>query len=153
MRTAAILSCLCVVASACAAAPPTSAESAARACIDRLIDASNRRDLEAAADSYCEDAVLHPPQGEAVRGRAAIRARYATMYSDWRPSLSVEHTATSVEGDRAIDRGFTRGELEPLTTGEARIVADAYEAVLRRDDGVWRVLELSWRPRASVRGP
>jgi len=130
---------------------PESVESDVRARIDHLIEASNRRDLDAAVDSYCQDAVLHPPGGEEVRGRDAIRARYASLYDNWQPSLSVEHSSTSLARDSATDHGFIHGRLEPVTPGEDRILEDAYEAVLHCDDGVWRVHELFWRPRATVR--
>lgn len=149
MKTPTCVALLCAAVLACAGPTRSESESDVRKRIDLLIDASNRRDLEAAVGSYCPDAVMHPPTGNEVRGRDAIRARYTTLYDNWLPTLTVEHSATSVDGDLATDRGATHGRLSPLTPGQDLVVEDVYEARLRRDNGVWRVLELTWRPKAA----
>jgi uncharacterized protein (TIGR02246 family) len=120
----------------------------ARACVDRLVEADNARDLDAAMQCYTRDALLVPPQGAEIRGRDAVRGHYATIFAAVRPELRVEHLETTRAGGDLVDRGRTLGSVVPLDGAPRKAVDDEYEATLRREDGDWRVAILRWRPRS-----
>lgn len=141
-----------LLAVACVTAQPKE-EERVRASIDFLIAADNRSDLAAVLDGYCRDAELVPPQGEPIRGHAAIQEHYTEIFSTWRPALEAAHAETRIANGLGYDRGRTLGVLVPLAGGESRIVDDVYEAVLREEEGTWRVLRLAWRPRSAPSPP
>jgi len=119
----------------------------AQACLDRLIEADNRGDLDAVMGCYGRDARLVPPAGAEIVGREAVRQHYARLFSDARPSLRIEHGIARLEGDDIVDRGRAIGTITPADGGPDERVDDEYEAILRREDGGWRVMHLRWRPR------
>jgi len=50
--------------------------------VDRIVDAFNRRDLEAFAAGYADDVVLEDARGAVlVQGADELRARYAAMFA------------------------------------------------------------------------
>jgi uncharacterized protein (TIGR02246 family) len=152
MRFAPTLAVSSLLLVACRAVGPTPAERDVRQAIDSLIAADNRRDLEFVVQSYCEDVELVPPSGAIVRGRNAVRARYAALFADWRPELRVEHHQTQVDGATARDRGRTLGTLHATAGNAIKPVDDEYEAELRLEGDRWRVARLSWRPAQPVPG-
>jgi uncharacterized protein (TIGR02246 family) len=146
MRLAPTLALVALLLAACHAPRPASVELDVRRALDALVAADNRRDLEFVVQSYCEDVELVPSNGNVVRGREAVRARYAELFAAWRPELRVEHHETQVQGMRAHDRGRTIGALHATSGDAVKPVEDEYEADLRLEDGRWRVERLSWRP-------
>ena len=152
MRFAPTLAVSSLLLVACHAVGPAPDERGVRQAIDSLIAADNRRDLEFVVQSYCEDVELVPPSGDPVRGRKAVRARYAALFADWRPELRVEHQETKVDGGTARDRGRTLGTLHATAGNATKPVDDEYEAELRLEGTRWRVARLSWKPAQPVPG-
>lgn len=150
-----LVSILAVAALApgCALHPVRNEGADVRASIDKLIAADNRGDLEMVLECYCDDAALFPPGREPVCGRKAIRASYTALFATWSPELEVTHVSTTVADGCGVDRGRTRGVLISNTGADTKRVDDEYEATLRREDGVWRVAKLAWRPTGSASGP
>jgi len=141
----------CLLAAAlvsCASTPEESAAAEARTVIDKLIAADNLLDLEGAMGCYADDAVLLPPQGDPVRGKAAIRERYTSQFEAWRPVLRAVHQGTEVTEQELVDRGRTLGKLVSTSGGPDKVVDDEYVAKLRREHGLWRIGELAWKPRS-----
>jgi steroid delta-isomerase-like uncharacterized protein len=65
----------------------------------QAVDAFNAHDVEAVADLYAAEAVLHDPQQpEPVHGRDAIREGYAEMFRSF-PDMRVNILNRHVEGD------------------------------------------------------
>lgn len=141
------------LAPSCALHPVRNECADVRAAIDKLIAADNRGDLEVVVACYTDDATLFPPGREPIHGRKAIRASYTTLFAAWSPELEVTHTSTTIVDGVGIDHGRTRGVLISNTGGETKRVDDEYEATLRREDGVWHVAKLAWRPNGSASGP
>jgi len=139
---------LAALLASCASPRPLDAAADARAVIDELIAADNLLDLDGAMECYTADAVLLPPQGDAVRGKTAIRERYTSQFEAWRPELRAVHEKTVVAEGEAVDRGRTLGKLVSTSGGPDKRVDDAYEAKLRLERGVWRIGELRWKPSA-----
>jgi steroid delta-isomerase-like uncharacterized protein len=82
---------------------------------DRTYAAWNAHDPDAVAAVFAEDAVLREAgRPDAVRGRAAIRARAAALLAAF-PDFRLERVVLVVDGDRHADRwimtGTHQGEL------------------------------------------
>jgi steroid delta-isomerase-like uncharacterized protein len=82
---------------------------------DRTYAAWNAHDADGVASVFAEDAVLiEAGQPQAVRGRAAIRARAAALLAAF-PDFRLERVVLIVDGERHADRwvmtGTHRGEL------------------------------------------
>ncbi|MBX9599708.1 MAG: SgcJ/EcaC family oxidoreductase [Bryobacteraceae bacterium] len=116
-----------------------------RAAVESLIAAGNRRDYQAAANAYSEDAVLIPPNAPEIRGRAAILAHYRRVFERDQPRLWVEPEETLVAGDFAVETGRTKGFLWHLgSSADSRKIDDRYVMILRKTDGAWRISRRIW---------
>lgn len=85
--------------------------------LDPIVDAFNRRDLEAFVAGYAADVVIEGARGEPiVRGAAELRARYGAMFAEHQ-QLSLEVVSRTEVGDFVVDveriAGRGRG-VEPL---------------------------------------
>jgi uncharacterized protein (TIGR02246 family) len=110
-----------------------------------IIDADNARNLDRVLDSYSPDAVLLPPDGREVRGRADIRARYEALFRANQPHLRTEIREIIVSGNWAMVRGRNLGSIAPLRGGAARSVSDTYVEILQKGaDRQWRIARLMW---------
>jgi len=122
---------------------------AGRERVERLIEAYNRLDLDAAVACFALDGSVGPPRGVEVRGREAVRAYYARLFANWRPVLRVEHLETVSDHGEVVDRGRVIGGMEPVATAAPKPVYDEFEARLVLEEGDWRVALFRWRPRGS----
>jgi uncharacterized protein (TIGR02246 family) len=104
-------------------------------------EAYNAQDLDALAELYTEDAVLMPPNGERMRGHAAMRA-LTTSYLE-AGAVRIETPppdAYGLLGDTAWAEGtyrFFREDGSPLDVGK-------YLAVYRYEDGAWKMQHHMW---------
>lgn len=81
-----------------------------RLLLRRHQDALNHHDVSTLASLYAEDAVLHSPMFDTVRGRVAIREsfeRLFTIFPDYRVEMS--DALFICEGDRAAEFSTARG--------------------------------------------
>jgi hypothetical protein len=91
-----------------------SAEDDVRAVADEIIAADNARDLNAVLRLYEVDAVLLPPNEQAVVGRDAIRPRYEALFRSMAPAIISKIDEVHVAGEWAFIRGSNAGEMRPL---------------------------------------
>jgi len=150
IRAAALLSLAWLTAGQPSPAQPSCArdpEAAARTA-KSLIEADNRRDLDAVLDHYTDLAVLLPPSGEVVEGAEAIAARYRRLFADnlVEFDLAVDESVAEC-GAWAFVRGTTSGTLTPVSGGPPRRVSATFLMILRCDGQRWRVHRLSWADR------
>ena len=103
------------------------------------------RDLEASAASLTSDAVMFPPDGPPVVGRAAIREYMRGAFAT--PGFSVQWTTDTVVVARSGDLAYSFGRSRytfPARSGSPGALDTAYAKavnVWRRDaDGRWRAL-------------
>jgi len=116
-----------------------------------IIDADNAADLAAVLDCYTDDVLWIPPEDLPIRGRTAIEPRYRELFAAYQPRMAITIDDLQIEGDWAIARGGTEGELAPHAGGPAVIVHDNYLMLLRREGGGrWRISLLMWNKRASA---
>jgi uncharacterized protein (TIGR02246 family) len=116
-----------------------------RSALAELMEADNAGDLDAIAASYTEDAVLLPPSGEVVRGREAIRARYAAGFERFALEVDIVLAKLEIEGVQAFCWGKTHGRLIWNDGTEPTPFVDNYFMTLAlKPDGRWRVAHLAW---------
>lgn len=99
------------------------------------VDAVLAGDWDALGATYTEDAVLMPPNSEAVQGRAAIQAFFAS----WPPITSIELDGTEVdgEGDLAYVRGAYTLTLAPEGADPITDSGKYIEIRRKQADGSW----------------
>ena len=112
--------------------------------LESLMAADNARNVDAAVDSYTEDVVWIPPSGEPVKGRTAIRDRYRTLFAGSQPKLRFIIEEVKSDGRLAYARGETDGTL--TSSGGTVAVHDKFLALLRFENGAWRISHLMWGP-------
>jgi uncharacterized protein (TIGR02246 family) len=109
---------------------------ALRAVHDRFSEALLRRDPDAIAALYAEDAVLLPPQEPAVHGRAAIRAWTAAVPRVTRVALEVDDL--DGRADVAYMRGSFAMTLEPDGAAAVSVAGKYVEILKKQPDGAWQ---------------
>ena len=131
---------LCVVTTACQ--PPAQEAgwlseedlAAIRAADEAWIQAFRANDDAALAALYSEDAVIMPPNGPAVEGRAAIQAYYEGVNA-------TEFTESIIEIDGCHGVAYIRGTSSTVSIGEDGeqvTESDKWLGILRRQaDGSW----------------
>lgn len=118
-----------------------------RAAVERIVAADNARDLAGVLAAYTDDIVWLPPNGDMLRGRAALRARYEPLFAGFQPHMAVEVVDARSSGVMGFAWGYVKGSLTPVEGGDAVPVDDKFLAVVRHEDGEWRVARLMWGPR------
>lgn len=102
--------------------------------------ALSSRDLDAVMSYYAEDAVFLAPHIPIVRGKAAIRARFAARLILPGYSASFEPTAISVarSGEMAYEIGAYRLVIDDAD-GRTKTTIGKHLVTWERRDGAWRV--------------
>jgi uncharacterized protein (TIGR02246 family) len=103
-----------------------------------------RRDVDAITAAYSDSAVFIAADGSALRGRAAILARYAGVLRTLPRVLAAavqQSGITAVQPDRIYEWGRASLTLAPTTPhGPASSSGGAYLTVWQRErDGHWRI--------------
>lgn len=122
-------------------APP---EAEVRARSHAVLEAEQRRDIEAVLPFYAADAVVHMENAPAIRGHAAIRQLYGQLFA--LPLASFDGTITSVAVARSADIAYETGVNTMVFDQGARrsTVMGKYLIVWRREgDGAWRIAALA----------
>lgn len=145
MRRALLISLICVLAGAVAAAggmggSADANEQAIRAADAALLQAAGAKDVERLASFYAEDAVMLWPGSPARPGRQGVRAAWSETFQN--PSISItwrtEQVAVSRSGDLAYSRGVYEGTYEEA--GRAMRQQGKFLLVWKKQsDGAWRV--------------
>ena len=77
--------------------------------VDRIVDAFNRRDVEAFSGGYSDAVVIEGARGEVlVRGNAELRERYAAMFASC-PRLRCEIRSRIEVGEYVVDEEVVTG--------------------------------------------
>lgn len=116
---------------------------------DEFAASLNARDVSRATSLYAEDAVLLPPNGELIRGLAAIEACWKDLLAQGLSEIRSRSLASGFSGDL----GFETGEFElTIRVPGGPIVQDRgkYLNVLRRGaDGRWRTTFDMWNSSSA----
>jgi uncharacterized protein (TIGR02246 family) len=119
-----------------AEAPVAAAQRAAEDLLAHGAAAWNRGDLDGFVSDYAEDATFVTSRG-LVRGRAAIRERYAPRFAPGtaRDSLSFRDIRARVEGDAVQAVAWW-----VLSRGDSVTATGPTSLLLRRAGGRWRIV-------------
>ena len=110
-----------------------------------LMKADNAGDLAAVIALYAADAVLLPPNEATVRGKDAIRARYARMFATTRMTVRFEIDDDGVDGSTGFIRGRTIGTRAPTDGARVEDLTGKFVMLLARDSGgAWTIRSLIW---------
>jgi len=141
-----VLAALVLLSPADAPGQETRSDSAAvRAVAEEIIRADNAADLTRVMALYSDTAMLFPPDGAAVRGRGAIRPRYANLFRDFAPELESEIYEVRATPSFGYVVGRTQGRFRGRTGETERAVSDDYLLVAAKEsDGRWRIIRLIW---------
>jgi ketosteroid isomerase-like protein len=116
---------------------------------DEFAASLNAKDVLRATSLYVEDAVLLPPNGELIRGLAAIEACWKQLLAQGLSEIRSRSLASGSDGDL----GFETGEFElTIRVPGGPIVQDRgkYLNVLRRGtDGRWRITYDMWNSSSA----
>jgi uncharacterized protein (TIGR02246 family) len=98
--------------------------------------AFNAKDIAKVASMYTDDAVVMPPNHEAVRGRANIEAFFKEMDT---AKLTLTPFESAISGSTAYEAGTYQMSITPKT-GEPGTDKGKYVVILKRgSDGQWRL--------------
>lgn len=141
--------CALLVALRPAPAQETAGDSAALEGVARaIIRADNAADLGRVMELYSDTALLFPPGAPPVRGRTAIRPRYASLFREFVPELESAIYEVRAGPGFGYVVGRTLGRFRGRDGAEERRVDDDYVLVAAREsDGRWRIVRLIWNPR------
>lgn len=111
---------------------------------DEFAASLNAKDVARATALYTEDAVLLPPNGEPMRGLAAIEACWKQLLEQGLSEVKSHSVASSCSGDL----GFETGEFElTIRVPGGPVIKDRgkYLNVLKKgSDGRWRTTYDMW---------
>jgi uncharacterized protein (TIGR02246 family) len=102
-----------------------------------------RGDYSAVARMYAEDAIAFPPDGDMVRGRAAIEALWKEAGSTGIKSLEFEIVDVVSSGNVAAETGIATMHIQPA--GQAAATAKVkYVVVYKKVGGAWLLYRDIW---------
>jgi uncharacterized protein (TIGR02246 family) len=122
---------------------------------ERFAAAYATLDADRVAQLYTEDALMLPPGDEIVRGRAAIRERYAQGFEDDRERghtrrITFQLVERVESGNLRSDNGYYT-IIARNATGQEHRSRHKFAKVWRRDnDGVWRIKSDSYSSAPSL---
>ena len=151
IRAAAVVACAFVVG--LAAAPSVIAQSGS---VKAAVDAANKKfgaaiaagNAAAVAALYTEDAMALPPNGEALRGRAAIEKAFQGMIASGVKQITLTAQEVEGHGDTATEVGafsVKDGAGKELDRGK-------YVVVWKRVKGDWKLHRDIWNSNMPMPG-
>ena len=122
----------------------------------RDMEASKAGDFETLRSLMSDDAVMMPPGGQFVRGRAEIDAGMSRMAEAMRAVEVLEYVLdfeeVKVLGDYAFEWGMIRGRMCSREGGEPEhSIYKVMRILKKQDDGEWRVHRSIWNASSASR--
>ena len=96
--------------------------------------AFNAKDAAKVAAFYAEDAVLMPPNGPMVKGRANIEAQWKRVLAEGVTNMQLRPMESSISGNHAFEAGTST-----LTVKGGEPVNGKYVVVYKRVGGDWKL--------------
>ena len=120
---------------------------------DEFIALNNAGDAAGLAGLYTDDAVLMPPNQEAVTGNQAIESWFQTTFDQFTIEFTLASDELEVVGDLAFDGGAYVIALTPQADGEAMEETGKYILILRKQvDGSWKLVRDIWNSNNPLSG-
>jgi len=149
MRSARTLMLLCIsfLAAAAASAQGTKADPV-RAAIEKqnaaFAAAFGRGDTAALAAAYAEDAIAFPPDGEMVRGRAAIEALWKGLRDAGGKAITLDTLHVHSSGSLAAETGTALLKIQPPSGAEQSQRVKYVVVWKKQPDGAWKLYRDIW---------
>ncbi len=112
-------------------------------------DAFNRGDFPAVARMYAEDAIAFPPDGDFVRGRAAIEALWKGASDAGMKSLEFTVVDVVSSGNLAAETGTALVKMQPAGQPETTETVK-YLVVWKKGPGGWQLYRDIWNSMAAA---
>ena len=112
-----------------------------------FMDAFGKRDTAAIGRLYAEDAVVLPPNADAVRGRRAIAEFWQSMLDVGATSVTLDTVDIDETGERAVEVGRYR-----VMAGDALADQGKYLVVWKNQSGQWRLHRDIWNTSQPAAG-
>jgi len=120
---------------------------------DEFIALYNASDAAGLAGLYTDDAVLMPPNQEAVTGDQAIESWFQTTFDQFTIEFTLASDEVEVVGDLAFDGGAYMIALTPQADGEPMEETGSYIVILRKQvDGSWKLVRDIWNSNNPLPG-
>jgi ketosteroid isomerase-like protein len=117
--------------------------------VGALSNGVQNQDAAMTASAYNEDAVVLPPSGETIRGKAAIEAFWKQQFSTGFNAVDGASNGLSTSGDLGYEWGSATFEVPSGTQTVTDVTK--YVNVLKKDgSGTWKIAMTIWtssRPR------
>ena len=112
----------------------------------KYIEATQRKDATAAANLYDQEAIVLPPGGRPVMGRAEIFEFYKRFYTAPDKLLNESFTPVSlvVQGGLALDIEEERGEVSVPGRGRITFHGKSFVVWKQQADGTWKIFRDMW---------
>lgn len=146
MRSVALVFAVLLVSSVAWAADD---EQAIRDALDQFVASMNAGDAALVAALYTEDAIMLPPDGTRIEGRAKVQEVLQSIVDAKTAYSHIDLIDVGVNGDLAWNAG-TYGAQFVAENGEPATEKGTYVAVWRREaDGAWRIQVDTWTVEAQ----
>jgi ketosteroid isomerase-like protein len=123
--------------------PPAAPDPKAFEAVGALSNGVQSHDAVMAASAYADDAVVLPPTGETIRGKAAIEAFWKQQFTSGFNAVDGGSNGLSTSGDLGYEWGSATFEVP----SGAQTVTDVtkYVNVLKKDAaGSWKIAMTIW---------
>jgi uncharacterized protein (TIGR02246 family) len=101
--------------------------------------------VDASVAKYAADAEFIQPDGQRVKGTAALKQLFEMITKTFDSDLKFTSVRVEVSGDLAYDSGTYRETLITRATGKRQESAGSYLTIYRKSkDGGWRIAEQVW---------
>ena len=108
--------------------------------------AAGKKDADAVASYYADDAIAYPPGEPMAVGRAAAKKVWAAYFAD--PTFSISWTTVHAEVSKSGDFGYTTGTYQDSFKGsDGKSVTEKgkYVCAWKKDkDGKWKAIHDIW---------
>lgn len=116
----------------------------------KFAEAAAKRDVEAIASLYTDDAILLPPDSELVVGRDAIRQLWQSLIGGGLAGVSISSTKIEVDGDIATDVGLASMSMKS-PGGASSVIEVKFFALWKKVGGRWLVHRDMFNSRAPAK--
>lgn len=153
-RVTLLIACLALAASAGPASGQAAKADPHRARIEKLgksfTDAFDRGDVAAVAGMYAEDAVVLPPDGDLVKGRAAIQGIWQGFRDMGGKSMKFTVLDVDASGNLIVETGLAELQVQPAGAAAVTVPVKYVVVWKKQKDGSWKISRDIWNGMAAA---
>lgn len=115
--------------------------------VKEFTNALKTKDVAAMSGVYASDAILYPPNAEAVQGREAIGAFWKNLMD-----AGMTGELETVETQEAGDLGLETGKFRILSADGKEVDRGKYVVVWKKENGAWKLYRDIWNSSLPAPG-